>query len=171
MTGPLSVPYGPSVLLNNSSMATVHFRQAQVADLDSLVGLLKVLFSIEEDFHFDAIRQRRGLEMMLDNAGAVVLVAEAESRVIGMCSGQLMVSTAEGGFSLLVEDVVVDEGWRGRGVGSGLLKALEEWAGERKIARFQLLADRSNEAGLRFYRNQTWQDTKLICLCKRPLDR
>ncbi|MBU1138068.1 MAG: GNAT family N-acetyltransferase, partial [Proteobacteria bacterium] len=76
-----------------------------------------------------------------------------------------------GGFSLLVEDVVVEEEWRGRGVGTALLKALEDWAGERDILRFQLLADRSNKAGLRFYHNQTWQDTKLVCLCKHPTDR
>nr|WP_240191924.1 GNAT family N-acetyltransferase [Desulforhopalus vacuolatus] len=132
-----------------------------------MTGLLKQLFSIEEDFDFDAVRQRRGLEMMLDHAGAVLLVAEVESRVIGMCSGQTMVSTAEGAFSLLVEDVVVDEQWRGRGVGTDLLKALEKWAREMKIVRFQLLADRSNAAGLEFYNKQSWKNTNLVCLCKR----
>ncbi|MBU1137442.1 MAG: GNAT family N-acetyltransferase, partial [Proteobacteria bacterium] len=71
-------------------MVTVRIRQARTTDLEYLLGLLQVLFSIEEDFHFEATRQRRGLEMMLDRDGAVILVAEAESRVIGMCSGQLM---------------------------------------------------------------------------------
>ncbi|MBU0945112.1 MAG: GNAT family N-acetyltransferase [Proteobacteria bacterium] len=148
-------------------MGNIRIRRARVADLEDMVCLLQQLFSIEEDFDFDAVRQRRGLEMMLDHAGAVILVAEVESQIIGMCSGQSMVSTAEGAFSLLVEDVVVDEWWRGRGVGTELLKALEEWARETKIVRFQLLADRSNKAGLKFYHKQTWQDTKLVCLCKR----
>jgi GNAT superfamily N-acetyltransferase len=149
------------------SPGDLHIRRAEVSDLDALTGLLKQLFAIEEDFDFDAVRQRRGLEIMLDHAGAILLVAEVENRVIGMCSGQSMVSTAEGAFSLLVEDVVVDEQWRGRGVGTDLLKALENWAREMKIVRFQLLADRSNVAGLKFYNKQFWKNTNLVCLCKR----
>ena len=79
----------------------------------TLVALLRQLFAIEEDFRIDEERQRRGLAMLLDNPQALILVAEAAGRVIGMCSGQLLVSTAEGGPALLVEDVVVAEGFRG----------------------------------------------------------
>ena len=82
-------------------------RTAEPADLDSLVSLLAPLFAIEEDFVFDESRQRRGLALMLENERGCVLVAETEGQVIGMCTGQLLVSTAEGGLSLLVEDVVV----------------------------------------------------------------
>jgi len=148
------------------SLKQIRIRQAKLADLADLVGLLHLLFSIEEDFDFDADRQHRGLAMMLERDGAVILVAEAESRVIGMCTGQRMISTAEGGYSLLVEDVVVGERWRGRGVGAGLLKGLEERAKEMRVSRFQLLADRSNNGGLRFYQKQNWQKTELICLRK-----
>jgi GNAT superfamily N-acetyltransferase len=149
------------------SLKQVRIRQAKLADLDDLVGLLHLLFSIEEDFDFDAGRQHLGLAMMLEHDDAVILVAEAESRVIGMCTGQRMISTAEGGYSLLVEDVVVSERWRGRGVGAELLKGLEQWAEEMEVSRFQLLADRSNNGGLRFYQKQNWQETELICLRKR----
>lgn len=150
-------------------MSGMIIRKAISTDLESLTELLRILFTLEEDFHFHGCRQRRGLEMMLKNDRGILLVAERDTQVIGMCSGQLMISTAEGGFSLLVEDVVVDQCWQGRGVGKKLLKALEDWAGERKVMRFQLLADRSNKAGLKFYHNQSWQNTELICLCKRPL--
>ncbi|AGF76927.1 acetyltransferase [Desulfocapsa sulfexigens DSM 10523] len=153
----------------NSSIAGMCVRQARKADLDELAGLLQQLFTIEEDFRFDAARQHRGLEMLLDRDGAVVLVAEKENNVIGMCTGQLMISTAEGGHSLLVEDVVVDEQWRGRGIGTGLLKALEDWGEKKKVSRYQLLADKSNDAGIRFYRKHNWQQTELICLRKHPL--
>ena len=45
-----------------------------------------------------------------------------------MITGQLLVSTAEGGTSALVEDLVVAESHRGRGVGAGLLAEIERWA-------------------------------------------
>ena len=148
-------------------MASVSIRPAQAADLDGLVDLLAVLFAIEADFNFDTARQRRGLAMMLDHDRAVVLVAEAEGRVIGMCSGQLTISTAEGGSALLVEDVVVVEGWQGQGVGGKLMEALELWARVRKVERLQLLADRNNEAALEFYATLGWQSTELVCLRRR----
>lgn len=148
-------------------MAQTVIRPARPADLDALVDLLRMLFAVEADFDFDAARQRQGLEMLLAHEAAVILVAEAAGRVIGMCSGQLTISTAEGGFALLVEDVVVAEPWQGKGVGRGLLATLEQWGAERKIGRLQLLADRNNAAALEFYRRLGWQGTELICQRRR----
>ncbi len=142
----------------------VKIRTAEAADLVSLVSLLAALFSIEEDFVFDERRQRLGLALMLENERGCVLVAESAGQVIGMCSGQLLVSTAEGGLSLLVEDVVVDEQWRGRGVGRLLMAALSDWARAKKVSRLQLLADRNNVSALDFYRSLGWKTTELICL-------
>lgn len=136
-------------------------------DLYDLVELLQLLFSIEENFDFDPTKQRLGLEMLLAEKSAAVMVAELEKKVIDMCTGQLLVSTAEGGFSLFIEDVVVDKPWQGHGIGTQLLIGLEKWACLIKVSRCQLLADRMNEAGLRFYEKQGWQSTQLLCLRKR----
>lgn len=141
-----------------------NIRPAVPGDIGVLTMLLELLFSVEQDFQFDAKRQRKGLEMMLENPSACVLVAEAEGEVVGMCSGQTTISTAEGGPALLIEDVVVANGWQGRKIGSGLLDALQGWATERGISRLQLLADRNNEKGLEFYRKLGWQTTSLIAL-------
>ena len=148
-------------------MAQTAIRPALLGDLDGLVDLLRMLFAIEADFVFDAALQRRGLAMLLAHEAAVVLVAEAAGRVVGMCSGQMTISTAEGGFSLLVEDVVVAQSWQGKGVGRALLTALEQWGASRKIGRLQLLADRNNGAALEFYRKLGWQPTELICQRRR----
>jgi ribosomal protein S18 acetylase RimI-like enzyme len=142
-------------------------RPAQSADLDCLSTLLGELFALEADFRIDAARQRRGLQLMLATPQARVLVAEAEGKVIGMATGQLTISTAEGGPALLVEDVVVDVAWRGRGIGRRLLTELGDWAVAHNAHRLQLLADRNNATGLDFYRSLGWQVTALICLRKR----
>ena len=139
-------------------------RPALAGDLDSLVALLRALFAIEEDFFFDEARQRRGLRLLLDSSRACLLVAEKGGEVVGMCSGQLLVSTAEGGLSLLVEDVVVSEQWRGQGVGRLLMEAISAWAVRRNATRLQLLADRNNTPALDFYRHLGWRTTELICL-------
>ena len=95
------------------------------------------------------------------------MVADLEGVVMGMCTGQLVISTAEGGPSLLVEDVVVAEEWRRHGLGGKLLDGLGAWAAGQGAFRMQLLADRTNKIGLDFYSNKGWQQTQLVCLIKR----
>lgn len=148
-------------------------RPAEMADMATLVALLRLLFAIEKDFRIDEGRQRRGLALLLDNPLAMILVAEAAGRVIGMCSGQLLVSTAEGGPALLMEDLVVTEGLRGHGAGRLLVSAMADWAARRGAFRLQLLADRDNSPALAFYRAIGWQATNLICLRRyeKPRDR
>lgn len=142
-------------------------RKARPGDIDSLVGLLGILFSIEADFRPDPERQRRGLALMLtDLERRVVLVAEQEGSVVGMATVQLVVSTAEGGPAGLVEDLVVDPAHRWRGTGRRLVEAAEGWARDRGATRLQLLADRENEPALRFYVRIGWHFTRLLCLRK-----
>ena len=141
-------------------------RPARPEDLDRLVELLKVLFSIEEDFTFNETLQRLGLQMMLENGRGCILVAEVDGQVIGMCSGQLTISTAEGGLALLVEDVVVHWGWQGQGIGRRLMEGIDAWARQQGASRLQLLADWNNTPALEFYNHLGWQTTELICLRK-----
>lgn len=138
-------------------------RPARMEDLERLVGLLGLLFAMEADFRPDPARQRQGLALLLGDERARVLVAERADGVVGMCTGQLVVSTAEGGPALLVEDVVVDPDHRGRGVGRILLVALADWARGRGVRRLQLLTDTNNGPALAFYDRLGWRATALVC--------
>jgi GNAT superfamily N-acetyltransferase len=143
----------------------VRIRPATEADLPALVRLLGILFSIEADFRPDPERQLVGLGLLLaDPRRCAVLVAERGGEVIGMVTAQLVVSTAEGGPSALVEDLVVEETARGGGVGAALAREIERWATERGATRLQLLADRANAPALAFYARMGWQGTRLVAL-------
>lgn len=146
----------------------VTIRSATPGDLDALTGLLSVLFSIEADFLPDAGRQRDGLALLLEApARAIVLVAERDGAVVGMATAQLVVSTAEGGLSAWVEDLVVLANERRRGAGQALLDAVRAWAADRGARRLQLLADRENVPALAFYERLGWSRTQLVCLRRR----
>jgi GNAT superfamily N-acetyltransferase len=135
------------------------------ADVDALVELLDQLFELEADFRPDEARQRRGLALMLEEPERrAVLVAERAGAVVGMVTAQLVVSTAEGAPSALVEDMVVDAPWRGLGAGRALLEGIEAWARARGATRLQLLADRENAPALAFYARMGWSGTRLVCL-------
>jgi len=142
-------------------------RRATVSDIDAMVNLLRVLFSIEEDFTLDESRHRLGLAIMLKNENErCIMVAELSGVIAGMCSAQLLVSTAEGGRAALIEDLVVDEKYHSQGIGSTLLSAVEFWALSKGAKRLELLADRNNAKALEFYKQRGWRRTQLICLHK-----
>ncbi|MBL0699657.1 MAG: GNAT family N-acetyltransferase [Desulfosarcina sp.] len=138
------------------------------ADINQIIGLLEELFSIEEDFIFKEAAQRHGLSMMLsDNQNRCIMVAASEKQVMGMCSAQLLVSTAEGGMAALIEDMVVAKSYQGKGIGKKILLSIEKWAVEKGAERMQLLADGNNVNALNFYKKQKWSTTQLICLRKK----
>lgn len=141
-------------------------RRARTEHIPAMVRLLETLFSIETDFAFDAARQRRGLEALLDRDDACVLVALIGSEVAGMCTLQSLISTAEGGAVGLIEDLIVSERHRSRGIGRALVADMEDRARERGLTRLQLLADRANARALSFYGNVGWKGTKLVALRK-----
>jgi GNAT superfamily N-acetyltransferase len=148
----------------------VHIRDAVSDDIDGMIPLLKELFSKEADFCFNEAMQRRGLAMMLEPCESRrILVACAGSRIIGMASIQTLISTAEGGLSGIVEDVVVTPEWRGKRIGRCLLETINAWAQTKGLKRIQLLADTTNTPALEFYRNSGWITTQLICLRKTEI--
>ena len=141
-------------------------RRAREEDLTGLVFLLEVLFSIEKDFTFNVDKQQRGLRLLLQRPDTAVLVAERQGRIIGMCTAQLLISTAEGGLSALVEDVVILPAWQAQGTGKRLMEAVAEWSAFQGATRIQLLADRNNTRALGFYNRIGYRPTDLICLRK-----
>jgi ribosomal protein S18 acetylase RimI-like enzyme len=144
-------------------------RAASAADVPAMVALLAELFAIETDFAIAPEAQARGLGLLLDRADAAVLVAVIEGAVIGMCTVQLGISTARGGLSAGIEDVVVTRRCRGQGIGRQLIAAAEAWARSRGALRIALLADETNAPALDFYDRLGFARTRLVWLA-RPLD-
>lgn len=142
-------------------------RAAKHSDIGDMVKLLKILFSIETDFVVNERTQQRGLEMMLEDCiHRRIMVAELNQQIVGMCTAQILVSTAKGGIVALIEDLIVEDAYRGKGIGKELLLSIENWANEQGVKRLQLLADRNNTRALKFYKKLNWQGTQMICLSK-----
>lgn len=149
-------------------MSTPRIRAASEADLDAMTGLIGRLFALEPDFIFDPVKARRALGQLLAKQDAALWVADQGDRVVGMCTAQILVSTAEGGAVAWVEDVVVSPDLRGNGIGQLLLEAVNSWAKRRGVSRLQLLVDQENSPALDFYHRLDWRATRLTCLRLRP---
>lgn len=132
-------------------------------DVPAMSALLDDLFSIEQDFVPNGDNQMRAMHLLLDLPDrACLLVARDESgQIAGMISGQLVISTAQGGPSMWIEDMVVREDTRGQGVGRQLLETLLQWALGKGASRAQLLVDLDNTPALGYYDHLGWQATRL----------
>jgi ribosomal protein S18 acetylase RimI-like enzyme len=146
-------------------MENVTIRKAALADIPAMVELLRQLFAIEEDFTFNAANHQKGLHLLINSHNrGIALVAEKNGLVIGMVTGQTNISTVEGTLALTLEDMVIDEMHRGKSVGTNLMNCVMEWAKIQGIPRMQLLADKTNESALAFYKKLGWKPTNLMCL-------
>lgn len=126
-----------------------------------MADLLAELFAIEDDFSVDPIKQIRALSMLLESNDAILLVAEHEGEVIGMVSLQFLISTAIGGRSGLIEDLVVAGTHRGSGVGTRLIESLVDAARIKGIERLSLGADRRNLPALTFYEKHGFSASRM----------
>ncbi len=156
--------------MNNNEISNrfVKVRRAALADIPELLVLLESLYELEVDYQFERDKQARGLELLADADNACVFVAEYEGEVVGMCSVQTVISTVQGTPSGWVEDVVVLDKFRGCGIGSKLLQAIDEWARENDVSRLQLLADDKNDKAIGFYHKHQWQTMHALALRKYP---
>ncbi|MFA6714949.1 MAG: GNAT family N-acetyltransferase [Victivallales bacterium] len=138
------------------------YREAVARDIPEMVELLRQLFSIEKDFSFHPGKHRAGLLMMINSGSCRIFLAETDGHIAGMCTVQVLTSSAEGGKVGLLEDMVVDENFRRQGVGSFLLEKATVWAEESGLKCIQLLADKDNIPALKFYRKYNWSLTNPV---------
>lgn len=128
-----------------------------------MIELLAELFGIEQDFSPNPAKQEAALRRLLDEPQrACILVArDTDNSVIGMVTGQLVLSTAEGAPSVWIEDMVVRRDHRGRGLGRALLQSILQWARSSGATRAQLLVDTDNAPAVAYYDKLNWQSTHL----------
>lgn len=136
---------------------------AVLDDIPQLTELLVDLFSHEPDFRPDAETQMHGLKMILEqpNRGRI-FVLRSQNAIIGMINLLFTISTAEGGFVILLEDLVIHHQHRGQGYGSRLLEYAFEFARQKNFLRITLLTDTINDEVIHFYEKHGFVRSEMV---------
>ncbi len=145
-------------------MNNIAIELAKKEDIESLLPLLEELFSLEEEFSFDAELQRKALQMLVESDNARILVAKNGAEVIGMVSLQYLVSSALGERAAILEDMAVLQKHRGEGIGGMLLEKAKSFAQEEGIRRITLLTDTTNIPARKFYQKHGFHESSMIPL-------
>lgn len=108
-------------------------------------GDLEACWKIERAVYPDPWRREHLEEMIELDAGLALAAADSRDRIVGYAMGWVAADEAE------LANIAVDEGWRRRGVGAGLLLAFADEAGRRGAERIWLEVRESNAPARRFY--------------------
>ena len=117
-------------------MLSVPIRSAELRDLDRMCEFAKELLHTW-DARTTAQEARSVYERVLASPElGVILVAENDGLVCGFAYASCAWRSEYGGETLDLVEMFVEQSWRNRGVGRGLLQGLVEHARSRGIRRF-----------------------------------
>ncbi len=136
---------------------------ATIEDLPVLTDLLVDLFTQEADFEPDRAKQMRGLRLLIEQPSrGRIFVLRNNGRILGMINLLFTISTVEGGFVILLEDLVIQREFRGQGLGRQLLGYAIEFAKKKDFKRITLLTDRIEEGAHFFYKKLGFVESNMI---------
>ncbi len=137
-------------------MSPVRIRLAGLSELDRLAPLFNAyrLFYEQPD---DLALARRFLEERLQRGESVVLLAEGDDgQDLGFCQLYPSFCSVEAQPIFSLYDLFVAPAARRLGVGRALLRAAEDLALERGVARLDLTTARSNTRAQALYESEGW---------------
>ncbi len=141
----------------------VQIEPATIEDLAALTDLVVDLLDLQDDFTPDPALQERGIRHILEEpARGRIFVVRAQDRIVGMANLLFTVSTAMGGFVLIMEDVIIHPDHRGQGYGALLLEAVIDFAREKDFKRITLLADKLSNDSQAFFQQHGFHYSSLI---------
>ncbi len=153
-------------LLNENAHADSDKPKVEMATLDDLPALTELvmdLFSASGDFMPDREVQERGLRLILEQPSrGRIAVVRNNDRIFGMVNMLFTISTARGGFVILMEDVVIHPHHRGQGYGTMLLDHVVEYARQKKFLRITLLTDKISAESQEFFKKQGFEYSNMI---------
>ena len=103
-----------------------------------------------------------------DNPNHIVLVAKEDGNLLGT----VLASICEMYFGqcksfMVVEDVVVDSKYRGRGIGSALMKEIEKYGREHNCSYIMLITDKDRIDSQKFYATLGYDSSEYCAFKKR----
>jgi GNAT superfamily N-acetyltransferase len=146
----------------DAPIATLSSRRARREDLPRLLALLAddVLGKQREATGDDDRAYALAFETIDDDANQLLLVAELDSRVVGMLQLTFIPGLSRlGAWRANVEAVRVDSALRGQGVGRWLMERAIDIARQRGCRLVQLTSDTRRTEAHRFYARLGFRDS------------
>ena len=137
-------------------MSEIQIRNACLEDSPAIARLMSQLgYSMTSD------EMKERLKVILSDSDYMTFVAEIETEIVGMIGigiGRYYERNGAYGRALAL---VVDEKWRGQGIGKFLVLEAESWFRERGVASVIVNSGKQRHEAHRFYRRLGYEETGL----------
>ena len=153
----------PALLMKTAIATEPRIEPATIEDLPQMVELLMALFREEADFAPDRTKQEHGLRLILEQPSrGRIFVLRTDHMIIGMINLLFTISTAEGGFVILLEDLIIHPHHRRQGYGGRLLEHAIIYAKKKDFKRLTLLTDKISAESQEFFHQHGFSFSSMI---------
>jgi GNAT superfamily N-acetyltransferase len=134
------------------------FRPAEPGDVDAIVALMAGYYA-QDGYTFIADEARAAALMLIDDPALGRLwIAEEEKTVVGYVAVALGFSFEYRGREAFVDELLIAESHRGRGLGRAALEVAEEYCRQQGVNALHLEVERHREKALELYRRRGFED-------------
>ncbi len=143
------------------------FRPAAVADLDAVLGMMRCFYA-EDGYPFVEAEARRAAEELIrDPRLGRLWVAVDGAAVAGYLAVTLGFSLEHRGLDAFVDELYLEPGSRGRGLGREALAIAEAYCRERGVRTLLLEVEPHREQAFELYRQSGFEDHGRRLMTKR----
>jgi ribosomal protein S18 acetylase RimI-like enzyme len=132
----------------------MRIRQATIEDSAVIAQLMTQLMEASgyEDRQVSPEQIEESLQKKADSDASQVLLAEDKGQVLGLLSLSFRHTLFHPAPAALIDELVVEQGHRGRGIGQQLMAEAIERCRAAGCCEIEVSTERSNEAAQEFYR-------------------
>jgi GNAT superfamily N-acetyltransferase len=132
-------------------------REAKPGEEERILPMFEWLFAAPGSTppRWDLEYARRTLSGAIAGPDSVVLVAEEDERMVGLCTAYITIESVRFGRRCLVEELAVDPERRSEGIGAALLDAAKAWARGAGATHLELDSGIDRTDAHRFYERES----------------
>jgi len=135
---------------------TIKIRKANLGDLDQINSLAEELLG-------SSVGDRREMFVKaLENKDYLCLVAEIDGEVVGFIDMWAFPDVSHGAYLAQIQNVVVTEKMRGKGVGTRLVEEMIGFFKKRKYHELHVWTEKENRGAVQLYKRLGFRKEQLL---------
>ena len=134
------------------------FRPATAGDVDAIVAMMRGYYQEDGYTFVEAEARAAALMLIKDPALGRLWVADARDTIVGYVAVALGFSFEYRGREAFVDELLIAESHRGRGLGREALEVAEAYCREAGVNALHLEVERHRENALELYRRRGFAD-------------